>query len=210
MRYNLKIDPRLKAPEELSTKCWDIPMYLTMDGEINEESAKKFRDGLATAEDTAYRSKQKIIPITIDTPGGSAYALLSMIDAIKNCSVPVATIVEARAFSAGAILFSCGAEGHRYMGPNATLMIHSTGITHISGKVDDVKVSVEEMSRINDKVYKIMSRNCGQEEDYFINIIQSKHVDWYLSPEEALKHNLANKIKTPSFEVKVELSHKFE
>lgn len=205
----MKIDPRLKTPEEFSSKCWDIPMYLTVDGEITEESAKKFRDGLSSAEDTAYRSKQKIIPIVIDTPGGCAYALLSMIDAIKNCAVPVATIVEAKAFSAGAVLFSCGVEGHRYMGPNATLMIHSTGIGHLSGKVSDVKVGVEELSRLNEKVYKIMSKNCGQEEDYFVNIIQNKHVDWYLSPEEALEHNLSNEIKIPSFEVKVELSYKF-
>jgi ATP-dependent protease ClpP protease subunit len=209
MRYNLKVDPRLKAPEEFSTKCWDIPMYLTVDGEINEESAKKFRDGLASAEDTAFRSKQKIIPITIDTLGGCAYSLMGMIDAIKNCTVPIATIVEAKAFSAGVILFSCGTEGHRYMGPSATLMIHSTGVAHISGKVNDVKASVEELSRINEKVYKIMSRNCGQEENYFGDIIQNNNVDWFLDSEEALTHNLANEIKVPSFEVKVEISHKF-
>ena len=49
---------------------------------------------------------------------------MSMISDIKHSSIPVATIVQGKAMSCGAILFSFGAEGKRYMDPDATVMIH--------------------------------------------------------------------------------------
>ena len=33
----------------------------------------------------------------------------------QNCKVKVATVVESKAMSCGAVLFTCGAEGHRYL-----------------------------------------------------------------------------------------------
>ena len=122
MRYLVDLDSRIrldKAEEQL-----DLPVYIVFSGDFNEESAKKFRHELEIAEAHAKKSKQDIIPVVIDSYGGSVYALLSMIDAIDHCKIPIATIVEGKAMSCGAVLFTCGAEGHRYVGPHATVLIH--------------------------------------------------------------------------------------
>lgn len=208
MRYTVDIDPRIKLVEP--DKQLDMPMYVLFSGPFTEESAKKFRDELAAIESHCLQSKQDIIPVVIDSYGGSVYALLSMVDAIQQCQVPVATIVEGKAMSCGAILFTCGAEGHRYVGPNATILIHDVS-SWSHGKEPDLRSGTDEATRLNVLVYKLMAKNCGQKnENYFYDKITEKRgADWYITPKEAVEHNIANKIGLPSMEVSVKMDWKF-
>jgi ATP-dependent Clp protease, protease subunit len=163
MQYVVDIDPRILIDKV--EENWDIPVYVTLSGDITEESAKKFREDFSQAENAARRSKQEIIPIVIDSYGGSVYALLSMVDTIKNCPFTVATVVEGKAMSAGAILFSCGAEGHRYMAPNATIMIHDVS-SFTWGKQAELKAASAEAERLNKLIYGIMAENCGHKKTW--------------------------------------------
>ena len=173
---------------------------------FDEENAKKFDQEIAQAHNTG----QKIIPVVIDSYGGEVYSLMSMISAIKHSELPVATIVEGKAMSCGAILFTCGKEGMRYMDPNATLMIHDVSSVEL-GKVEEVKAGAAEADRLNSIVYKMMAANCGKKEDYFLKIVdQKKHADWFLDSEEALKHNLANHLRVPKMTVDVSVNIDFE
>ena len=56
-------------------------------------------------------SGQKVIPIVIDSYGGQVYSLMSMISAIESADLPVATIVEGKAMSCGAVLLTFGEQG---------------------------------------------------------------------------------------------------
>lgn len=210
MRYSVSIDKRLKVPEELASKYWDFPVFVTFQGPIDDENARKFIEGLAGAENAAKQSGQDILPVVIGTNGGDAYACLEMMDAIKSCSVKVATIVEGKAFSAGAFLFSCGAEGHRYMAPNATLMIHPLSMESF-GSIGAVKTSTEEGDRLNEKLFKMLSKNCNKPESYFFDKLKSDYfsAEWYLDPKEAVRHNLTNHMKVPFFTVDVGMTYKF-
>lgn len=210
MRYILDVDERIRLTEEMMHKLWKLPRFVSFSGEFTEESARKFREELEATEDAALSAKQPMIPIVIDSYGGSVYGLFSMIDAIKACSLPVATIVESKAMSAGAVLFSCGAEGHRYIAPNATVMIHSAA-GHSGGKVHEAKADVRELDRLNEKLFKIMAKNCGQPEGFFWDIVvKDKHMaDWFLDADEAKKLNLANHIGLPKLVTKVSLDFTF-
>ena len=95
---------------------------------FDEESAKEFTDLMSRAQNTG----QSVIPLVIDSYGGQVYSLMAMISAIKASRVPVATIIEGKAMSCGAILFSFGAEGKRYMDPDATLMIQDRKSTRLN------------------------------------------------------------------------------
>jgi ATP-dependent Clp protease protease subunit len=173
---------------------------------FDEENAKKFDQEIAQAHNTG----QKVIPVVIDSYGGEVYSLMSMISAIKHSELPVATIVEGKAMSCGAILFTCGKEGMRYMDPSATLMIHDVSSVEL-GKVEEVKAGAAEADRLNSIVYKMMAANCGKKEDYFLKIVdQKKHADWFLDSEEALKHNLANHLRVPKLTVDVSVNIEFE
>ena len=152
---------------------------------------------------TAHNTGQDIIPVVIDSYGGQVYSLMAMIGSIKNASLPVATIVEGKAMSCGAILFSFGEEGRRYMDPHATVMIHDVSSMEY-GKVEEIKASAEETERLNQIVYKMMAKNCGHPDDYFLELVHSRgHADWFLDAKETKRHGLANHLRLPTLEIEV-------
>lgn len=170
---------------------------------FDEESAKEFTSQMSMAQNTG----QSVIPIVIDSYGGQVYSLMAMISAIKASRVPVATIIEGKAMSCGAILFSFGAEGKRYMDPDATLMIHDVS-SGAWGKVEEIKADAKEVERLNKKVYEMMARNCGKPSDYFLKMVHERgHADWYLDANEAKGHNLANELRIPTLTCKINLDY---
>ena len=102
---------------------------------FDEDSAKKFAEQMALAHNTG----QKVIPVVIDSYGGQVYSLMSMIASIKSSDLPIMTVIEGKAMSCGAILFSFGSEGMRYMDKNSTLMIHDVS-SGAFGKVEEMEV----------------------------------------------------------------------
>ena len=135
---------------------------------------------------------------------------MSMISAIKNSEITVATIVEGKAMSCGAILFSFGEQGYRFIDENATIMIHDVSSMDM-GKVEELKASAAEADRLNSIVYKMMAQNCGKRDDYFMKIVdKKKHADWFLDAEEAKKHGLANHLRVPKLNISVEVNIDFE
>ena len=174
--------------------------------EFNEESAKKFQGEIAAAHNTG----QKVIPVVIDSYGGQVYSLMTMISAIKHAELPVATIVEGKAMSCGAILFSFGEEGLRFMDPNATVMIHDVSSMDF-GKVEELKAGAAEADRLNTIIYTMMARNCGKKDDYFMKIVdKKKHADWFLTAEEAKKHNMANQLRIPKLTIEINVDIELE
>lgn len=174
---------------------------------FDEESAAAFAAAMSQAQNTG----QTIVPVVIDSYGGDAYSLLSMIGSIRSSRVPVATVVEGKAMSCGAILFSFGSEGLRFMDPDATLMIHDVS-SMAAGKVEEIRSNSRETERLNQKVYQAMAKNCGKEDPaYFLKLIHEKgHSDWYLDAEEAQKHGIANHLRVPTMVCKIDLEYSLE
>lgn len=200
MKFKTSISPLVKEVELRKT-----PVIIRVN-KFNEESAKKFAQSMAAAHNTG----QKVIPVVIDSYGGEVYSLMSMIAAINDADLPVATIVEGKAMSCGAILFSCGEEGLRFIDRHATLMIHDVSSMEW-GKVEELKASAKEAERLNDKVYTMMARNCGKKDDYFLKIVdKKKHADWFLDSDEAKKHNLANQIRLPTMKIDIDVNIEVE
>lgn len=200
MHWTTDIDPKIKELELRKQ-----PMIIRVN-KFDEESAKKFALEMGAAHNTG----QNIIPVVIDSYGGQVYSLMSMISAIKHSEKPVATIVEGKAMSCGAILFSFGSDGYRFMDPDATLMIHDVSSMDW-GKVEELKAGAYEADRLNEKVYKMMAQNCGKKDDYFMKIVdKKKHADWFLDAEEAKKHNLAQHLRVPKIAIKVSVDIDFE
>jgi len=192
--------PLLKEPKLID----DLPVVIRV-RKFDEASAKTFSETMASAQNTG----QPIVPVIIDSYGGQVYSLMSMISDVKNSKIPVATIVQGKAMSCGAILFSFGTEGHRYMDPDATLLIHDVSSMGW-GKVEEIKASAAETERLNQKVYRMMAANCGQPEDYFLNIVHDKsHADWFLDAEECKKHKMANHLHVPELKIKATINFDF-
>ena len=195
MNFVADVSPHLKAVE-----LRNDPVIIRVN-KFDEDAAKEFVESMSVAQNTG----QTVVPVVIDSYGGQVYSLMAMIGAIKSSRVPVATIIEGKAMSCGAILFSFGAEGLRFMDPDATLMIHDVS-SGAWGKIEELKTDVREAERLNKKVYEMMAKNCGKPADYFLKMVHERgHADWYLDANEAKSHNLANDLRLPTFSLKVSL-----
>ena len=193
--------PLLKEPKLID----DLPIVIRV-AKFDDAAAKAFTTAVTKAQNTG----QPFLPVIIDSYGGQVYSLMSMISDINNSKIPVATIAQGKAMSCGAILFSFGAEGYRYMDPNATLMIHDVSSMKW-GKVEEIKASAEETERLNKKVYQMMAKNCGHHRDYFLELIHEKsHADWFLDATEAKKHNLADHLRIPEMKIEAKVNFKFK
>ena len=193
--------PLLKEPKLLD----DLPVVLRV-RKFDEAAAKEFSSLVSKAQNTG----QPVLPIIIDSYGGQVYSLMSMISDIKHSRIPVATIVQGKAMSCGAILFSFGAEGMRYMDPDATVMIHDVSSID-RGKVEEIKASAEETERLNKKIYNMMAENCGHHKEYFLDIVHQKgHADWFLDHDECKKHNLANHLHVPELKIETKVQFSFK
>jgi len=170
--------------------------------EFNEETANEFAAGISLAQNTG----QKVVPVVIDSYGGQAYSLLSMISSIRSSTIPVATIVKGKAMSCGAILSSFGEDGLRFMDKDSVMMIHDVA-SMAFGKVEELKADARESDRLNKKLYTMMARNCGKPDSYFLDLIHDKgHADWFLEAEEAKDHNIVQQIRMPTLKGKVTVS----
>lgn len=173
---------------------------------FDEASAKEFATRMAMAHNTG----QKVIPIIIDSYGGQVYSLMSMIASIKSAELPIATIVEGKAMSCGAVLLTFGEDGFRFADPDATIMIHDVSSGGY-GKIEELKADVAEAERLDEKIFTMMARNCGKKDDYFKKkVFSKKHADWFMSAEEAKKHGLVNHLRMPKLNIKVDVDIDFE
>ena len=193
INYILDISPNIKELE-----LHNEPVVIIVN-DFNEEQANEFSLLMSSAQNTG----QKVVPVIIDSFGGQAYALLSMIASIKASKIPVATIVKGKAMSCGAILSSFGEEGLRFMDKDSVLMIHDVSSSAF-GKVEELKADARESERLNKKLYTMMARNCCKPDDYFLNLIHDKgHADWFLEAQEAKDHNIIQQIRLPDIKTTV-------
>jgi len=173
---------------------------------FTEDSAKKFQLEMAQAHNTG----QKVIPVVIDSYGGQVYSLMTMISAIKHAELPVATIVEGKAMSCGAVLLTFGETGMRFADSDATVMIHDVSSSG-SGKIEELKADVKEAERLDEKIYTMMARNCGKKDDYFKQkVFNKKHADWFMDAAEAKKHGIVNHLRIPKLNISIDVNIEFE
>ena len=174
------------------------PVVITVN-EFNEKAAKEFTSKMSAAHSTG----QKVIPIIIDSYGGEVYSLMKMISAIRHSELPVATVVEGKAMSCGAVLFTFGEEGMRYMDPDATVMIHDVS-SGMLGKIAELKADVAEAERLNEKIFTMMARNCGKPDEFFLKRLKKRdRADWYLDSEKCKKYNMANHFLVPTLKIDI-------
>jgi len=195
MLWKRTLDRNIKSVELRSN-----PVIIRVN-KFDEKSSKEFADEIAKANNTG----QSIIPVIIDSYGGQVYSLMSMIASIKSSELPVATIVEGKAMSCGVVLFSCGTEGHRYITEDATLMIHDVS-SMAWGKNSEIQATAEEVKRLNDKIYGILSTNSNKSEKWFNKQLNDKgRADRFIESAEAIDLGLADKVGMPKLEINVKL-----
>ena len=133
---------------------------------------------------------KKDIDMYICSPGGSVTAGLAIYDVMQMFSCDVKTYCVGQAASMGAVLLSAGAPGKRYALPNARIMIHSVS-SGTEGKVEDMKLAVQEANRLNDILAEILASTTGNP---LKKVKSDMERDFFMSAEEAKKYGLVDRI----------------
>jgi ATP-dependent Clp protease protease subunit len=194
----LRADPRVKAGRR---DLVDMPVVIRVTS-FTERAVEAF----ARKVSLAHTIGQPVIPVVVDSYGGDAYALLAMAQEVRNSRIPVATVCEAKAMSAGAVLFSFGADGMRYMAPDARLMLHSVS-GGVLGRAADVKADAEETERLNTRVFAMLDENTGHPPGYFLDALHRRqNTEWYIDSRTARKLKLCNHIRVPTLTVSVSVN----
>jgi ATP-dependent Clp protease protease subunit len=182
----IRQSPEIIKPEDIKA------IYVN---KFNEESLAKFVESLTLLESSP---EIEVIPVYIDSYGGSVHTLIAMVDIIQSCSKPVATIALGKAMSCGALLLASGTKGYRFASPGCDIMIHE--VSSISaGKMEDIKVDVKQTIKLNNHIFRLLQEASSQnQKDFFKKACaKRKNTDWYLGAKEFKKLGLIDHIGVP-------------
>lgn len=132
------------------------------------------------------------IEISISSYGGSVYAGLKIIDAMKASRSPIRTVCEGYCMSMGALILSSGTKGHRVSMPNATILLHQVS-AGAQGTLTELENNLQEIRRIQGVINGILKENTGLSEEKLTKV---QDHDNYMSPVEAKKLKLIDGIIT--------------
>jgi ATP-dependent Clp protease protease subunit len=130
------------------------------------------------------------IHMYISSPGGSVMAGLAILDTMQLISAPVYTYGLGMVASMAAVLFTCGEPGHRYVLPNAEVMIHQP-LGGAQGQASDIEIQANHIISLKKRLYKILAEATGASVK---TIEKASDRDNYFVAEEAIKFGLADQI----------------
>jgi len=130
------------------------------------------------------------IHIYISSPGGSVMSGLAILDTMQLISAPVYTYAMGMVASMAAVLFTCGEKGHRYILPNAEVMIHQP-LGGTSGQASDIEIQANHILKLKKRLYKILAKATGKQVK---TIEKASDRDNYFEADEAIAFGLADSV----------------
>ena len=109
----------------------------------------------------ANEDPKRDIKLYINSPGGSVYDGLAIIDTMNYIEPDVQTIGIGLQASMGAMLLACGAKGKRYLLPNSRVMIHQPS-SGTEGKITDQEIALKEGIEIKKRLSEIFAERTGK------------------------------------------------
>lgn len=167
---------------------------ILVSSQVNRELAEKVLSKLLLleAEDPAGK-----ITVYVNSPGGDADSGFAIYDAMKFVSCPVRTVCAGLCASAGVVIYLGGDKGERYSLPNARFLIHQPS-AGAQGQASDIEITANEILKLRDRYNTIVSAETGVPVK---QIAKDANRDFWLSPEEAKKYHLVDKIVTGRGEI---------
>ena len=138
----------------------------------------------------AYEDPKKDIKLYINSPGGSVYDGLAIIDTMNYIEPDVQIIGIGLQASMGALLLASGAKGKRYALPNARIMIHQPS-SGTKGKITDQEIALREGVYLKKLTIDIMSKNTGKDIE---TVEKDMDRDNWMSAEEAQKYGIIDEV----------------
>ncbi len=158
---------------------------------VNKKSCLNLNIEIKKLSDLISNSKKRKfeeIYLHINSYGGVIYDALSTIDTIKNCEIPIISIIEGGVASAGTLI-SVVCDYRVIMG-NAYMLIHQLS-SGMYGNFEELKDDYENCEELMNKIIQIYVKHTKLKECEIKNIL--KRDKWW-SPEKCLKIGLVDQI----------------
>lgn len=198
MSTERKIMPLVPMVIESSSKgerAYDIYSRLLkerivmLEGTIHDQMANLVVAQLLFLES---ENPDKDISLFINSPGGVVTAGMAIYDAMQFIKPDVATYVMGQACSMGSLLAQAGAQGKRFMLPNARHMIHQPS-GGAQGQATDIQIQAEEILKMKKNLTEIYVKHNSKSKTFEM-LSNDMERDKFMSASEALDYGLIDKI----------------
>lgn len=132
------------------------------------------------------------ISIYIDSPGGSVYSGLGLLDVMDFIKSPISTVNTGLAASMAAVILCSGSKGERKALKRSRTMIHQP-LTYGGWmqQASDVEIEAKEMNTLKKELYEIISDRTGQSYD---KVYKDGDRDYWMSAVDAKKYGMIDEI----------------
>ena len=134
---------------------------------------------------------EKDIKIYIDSPGGSVYSGLGLLDTMEYIKPDIATVNTGLAASMAAVLLCSGTKGKRKALKRSRTMIHQPLGYLGFAQASDFEIDAKEINSLKKELYEIISERTGQE---FNKVFKDSDRDYWMTSEEALKYGMIDEV----------------
>jgi ATP-dependent Clp protease protease subunit len=195
MTLNQNLVPIVVEKTGRGERAYDIYSRLLKDriiflgGQVDDESANLV---IAQMLFLSNEDAKSDINFYINSPGGSVTAGLAVYDTMRFLRCEVATYCIGQAASMGAILFTAGAKGKRFMLNNSRILLHQPLINGVlEGPATDLDIQAKEIIRIRGRIYEILAHHTGKSVE---KITADCDRNRWLEAKEAVEYGLADEI----------------
>lgn len=165
---------------------------LFMDKEFNQENCMPLVKMIIEYNLMPAEKQPDVIRLFINSPGGAVHSAFHLIDVIKQSRIPVHTYGMGMIASCGVLLMMSGAQGHRYLTQNTSIMSHQYSWGS-KGKEHELMSIIKEFELSTERMIEHYKKCTGKTEKYI-----RKHLlpesDVWLTPEEAVAHGIADHV----------------
>ncbi|HLS70487.1 MAG TPA: ATP-dependent Clp protease proteolytic subunit [Chitinophagaceae bacterium] len=187
------LTPYIIEERPMNVASMDVFSRLMMDriifmGEpVNDYVANIVTAQLLFLEST---DRNRDIQMYINSPGGSVYAGLGIYDTMQIVQPEIATICTGLAASMAAILMCAGTKGKRTALQHSRIMLHQPS-SAIGGQATDIDITVKEIQRVKENLYKIISDHTSQDIE---KVAEDCDRDFWLLAEEAKEYGIVDEV----------------
>lgn len=165
--------------------------------DVNEEKIAEILHSMLFFDALNEQSEEedkKPITFYISTYGGNADDMFAMYDMMRNMrnSTEIHTVGLGKVMSAGVLMLAAGTKGHRYIGKNCRVMIHSV-MGGNNGSLHNMINEMEAIEQLQDMYCDALISETRLTRVKLKKMLERK-VNVYLSAEEAVELGIADKI----------------
>jgi ATP-dependent Clp protease, protease subunit len=195
MTLNQNLVPIVVEKTGRGERAYDIFSRLLKDriiflgGQVDDESANLV---IAQMLFLSNEDAKSDINFYINSPGGSVTAGLAIYDTMRFLRCQVATYCIGQAASMGAILFTAGEKGKRYVLNNSRILLYQPLINGVlEGPATDLDIQAKETIRLRGRIYEILAQHTGQTVE---KITADCDRNFWLEAKESVEYGLADEI----------------